>query len=100
VANTLRVQPASIFSVDYSATMIFIVVIGGIGTIEGPLLGALVYYLLQDNLADLGNWYLVIVGAVAIAITLLAPKGLWGMTRGRVEPFPIGHRVANPDQEP
>jgi branched-chain amino acid transport system permease protein len=100
VANTLRVQPASIFSVDYSATMIFIVVIGGIGTIEGPLLGALVYYLLQDNLADLGNWYLVIVGVVAIAITLLAPNGLWGMTRGRVELFPIGHRVADPDQGP
>jgi branched-chain amino acid transport system permease protein len=94
VANTLRVQPSSIFSVDYSATMIFIVVIGGIGTIEGPLLGALLYYLLQNSLADLGNWYLVIVGVVAIAITLLAPRGLWGLTRGKVELFPIGHRVA------
>jgi branched-chain amino acid transport system permease protein len=93
VANTLRVQPNSIFSVDYSATMIFIVVIGGIGTIEGPLLGALLYYLLQDSLADLGNWYLVIVGVVAITITLLAPRGLWGLTGGRVELFPIGHRV-------
>ncbi|WP_116453590.1 branched-chain amino acid ABC transporter permease [Blastococcus litoris] len=93
VANTLRVQPASIFSVDYSATMIFVVVIGGLGTIEGPILGAVVYYLLQDTLADLGNWYLVVVGLVAIAITLLAPKGLWGLTRGRVQVFPTGHRV-------
>jgi branched-chain amino acid transport system permease protein len=93
VANTLRVQPGSIFNVDYSATMIFIVVIGGLGTIEGPILGAVVYYLLQDNLADLGNWYLVIVGAVAIAITLLAPKGLWGLTRGRLAVFPTGYRV-------
>jgi branched-chain amino acid transport system permease protein len=94
VANTLRVQPASIFSVDYSATMIFMVVIGGIGTIEGPLLGALLYYVLQNTLADLGNWYLVIVGIVAITITLVVPNGLWGLTRGRVELFPIGHRVS------
>ena len=93
VANTLRVQPGSIFSVDYSAMMIFIVVIGGIGTIEGPLVGALVFYLLQDSLAELGNWYLVVVGVVAIVITLVAPKGLWGLTRGRVELFPVGYRV-------
>ena len=95
VANTLRVQPGAAFSVDYSATKIFIVVIGGIGTIEGPLLGALLYFLLQNTLADLGNWYLVIVGAVAVAVTLLAPRGLWGLTRSRVELFPIGHRVAD-----
>jgi branched-chain amino acid transport system permease protein len=93
VANTLRVQPGSIFSVDYAAMMIFIVVIGGIGTIEGPLVGALVFYVLQDTLAELGNWYLVVVGAVAVVITLVAPKGLWGLTRGRVELFPVGYRV-------
>ncbi|GAB3351073.1 branched-chain amino acid ABC transporter permease [Modestobacter lapidis] len=93
VANTLRVQPGSIFSVDYSAMMIFIVVIGGIGTIEGPLVGAIVFYLLQDTLAELGNWYLVVVGVVAVVITLVAPKGLWGLTRGRVELFPVGYRV-------
>jgi branched-chain amino acid transport system permease protein len=50
------------------------VMIGSIGTIEGPLLGALVYFLLPDSLADLGNWYRVIVGGVAIAF-LLAPTG-------------------------
>jgi branched-chain amino acid transport system permease protein len=94
VANTLRVQPGSIFSVDYSAMMIFIVVIGGLGTIEGPILGALVFYLLQDNLADLGNWYLVIVGGVAMAVTLLAPRGLWGLARGRLTVFPTGYRVS------
>ncbi len=93
VANTLRVQPGAIFSVEYSAVMVFVVVIGGIGTIEGPVLGALVFYLLQDSLADLGNWYLVVVGTVAIAVTLLAPRGLWGLTRGRVELFPTGYRV-------
>ncbi len=73
--------------------MIFVVVIGGLGTIEGPILSAIVYHLLRENLADLGNWSLVIVGVVAITITLLAPKGLWGLTRGRMLLCPTGYRM-------
>jgi branched-chain amino acid transport system permease protein len=73
--------------------MIFVVVIGGLGTIEGPILSAIVYHLLRENLADLGNWSLVIVGVVAITITLLAPKGLWGLTRRRMLLFPTGYRM-------
>ncbi len=92
--NTLRVTPGSIYSVNYSAFMIFIVVIGGLGTIEGPILGAVVFFALQQNLADQGSWYLVVVGAVAIAVVLLAPRGLWGaLSRGRFQVFGVGYRV-------
>ena len=94
--NTLRVTPDSIYSVSYSAFMIFIVVIGGLGTIEGPILGAVVFFALQQTFADQGSWYLVLVGVVAIAVVLLAPRGLWGtLTRGRVRIFPVGHRVGS-----
>jgi branched-chain amino acid transport system permease protein len=94
VSNTLRVQPDSIFSVNYSAIMIFIVVIGGIGTIEGPILGAVVFYALEQQLADLGAWYLVILGAVAILFTVALPRGLWGLvTRGRLRLFPVGYEL-------
>jgi branched-chain amino acid transport system permease protein len=58
--------------------MIFIVVIGGISTIEGPILGALVFYLLQNTLGDLGNWYLVVVRAVAILVTCSPRKASGG----------------------
>jgi branched-chain amino acid transport system permease protein len=93
-SNTLRVQPESIYSVNYSAVMIFIVVIGGIGTIEGPILGAVLFYLLEQQLADLGSWYLIILGAVAIAFTLFLPRGLWGLlTRGRLRLFPVGYEL-------
>ena len=51
--------------------------------------------LLQDSLADLGNWYLVILGAVAIGITLVAPQGLWGFLRGRLSVFPIGYHATH-----
>jgi len=97
-ANTLRVQPDSIFSVNYAVFMIFIVVIGGIGTIEGPIVGAIVFFALQQWLADLGAWYMVILGVVAIVITLFLPRGLWGLIsgNGRIRLFPVGYRLVNP----
>lgn len=96
--SSLRVTPDSIYSVNYTAYMIFIVVIGGLGTIEGPILGAIVFYVLQQGLASHGTWYLVVLGAVAIAVVLAAPKGLWGLLSGdgRLEVFPIGHTVRAP----
>ncbi len=97
-ANTLRVQPESIYSVSYSAFMIFMVVIGGIGTIEGPIVGAIVFFALQRWLSDLGAWYLVIIGVLAIVITLFLPSGIWGLIsgNGRIRLFPVGYRLVNP----
>lgn len=93
--NTLRVQPDSVYSVNYAALMVFMVVIGGIGTIEGPIVGAVAYYLIQDRLQALDSWYLVILGVLAIAFTLLLPNGLWGLAR-RFRLFPVGYRLAVP----
>ncbi len=96
-ANTLRVQPTAVFSVNYAVFMIFIVVIGGLGTIEGPILGAIVFFALQQWLAGLGVWYLVILGVIAIVITLFLPRGLWGLIsgNGRIRLFPVGYRVTS-----
>jgi branched-chain amino acid transport system permease protein len=70
-------------------------VIGGIGTIEGPMLGTIVFYLMQRNLAGFGAWYLILLGALAIAVMLFAPKGLWGYVseRYRLVLFPIRRRL-------
>ena len=94
-ANTLRVQPESIFSVNYTVFMIFIVLIGGLGTIEGPILGALTFFLLQQWLSDYGAWYLAVLGLVAILVTLFLPRGLWGVVSigGRIRLFPVGYRL-------
>jgi branched-chain amino acid transport system permease protein len=75
----LRIQPAAAFSVDWTARMIFIVVIGGLGRIEGPIIGAIVFFALQETLADFGSAYLVTLGIIAIVIVLIAPRGLWGL---------------------
>lgn len=92
-----RISPDAAFSVtDWTAYVIFIVVIGGIGTIEGPILGVLVFFALQSLLADFGSWYLMTLGVLAIAIMLVAPRGLWGLVSERtgLHLFPIRRRLS------
>lgn len=92
----LRISPEAAFSVnDWTAFIIFIVVIGGIGTIEGPIIGTLIFFALRQTMADLGTIYLIALGLVAIFIMLFAPRGLWGIVRDRwgIELFPLSRRV-------
>ena len=93
--NLLRVQPTAAFSINWTVYMIFIVVIGGIGTIEGPIVGTLLFFALQEWLSDLGTWYLIILGVLAVAITIRMPNGLWGWFTERtgVSLFPVGRRL-------
>jgi branched-chain amino acid transport system permease protein len=100
--STLRVQPDSVYSVQWAAFMVFMVVIGGVGTLEGPIVGAVVFFVLREWLAQYGAVYLVILGVVAIAVTLFVPKGLWGLMNGggRIRIFPVGHRLELPPAAP
>lgn len=82
------------FRVDFAVWMIFIVVIGGMGSIEGPILGAVVFLVLERWLSPLGTWYLVILGAVAITVAGFLPRGLWGLLSDRgITLFPFSHRL-------
>jgi branched-chain amino acid transport system permease protein len=92
-----RISPDAAFSVlDWTAYVIFIVVIGGIGTMEGPVIGAIIFYLMQRYLADFGAWYLILLGTIGILIMLFAPRGLWGLILNwrDVTIFPIRRRLA------
>ena len=95
LANTLFIQPTSAFDVQWSAYMIFMVLVGGIGTVEGPIIGAVLFYVLQNKFADYGAWYLVGLGAVAIVFALFVPRGLWGEVEARfgLHLLPIGYFV-------
>lgn len=87
-----RISPDAAFSViDWTAYVIFIVVIGGIGTVEGPIVGVIVFFLLQNLLADYGSWYLLLLGLIAIVTMLFAPRGLWGLFSERtgIQLFPV-----------
>ena len=93
--QTARISPDAAFAVlDWTGYVIFIVVIGGIGTIEGPILGVIVFFSLQRMLADYGSWYLLILGLIGIAVMLFARPGLWGVFTRRTgfDPLPLRHR--------
>ena len=97
----IRISPDAAFSVnDWTAFVIFITVIGGIGRIEGPIIGTIIFFLLRQTMADLGTLYLLMLGAVAIGVMILAPKGLWGLIVERLgfEVFPLERRVVMEDR--
>lgn len=90
----LRITPEAAFSVnDWTAFVIFIVVIGGIGTIEGPIIGVIVFFVLREIAADWGTWYLIGMGAIAIAVMLVDKRGIWGAVKARygLSILPVGH---------
>ncbi|MEN9491018.1 MAG: hypothetical protein RJA63_1467 [Pseudomonadota bacterium] len=90
----LSISPGASFSItDWTVFVIFVVVIGGIGSLEGPIIGVLLYFVLREGFADHGTWHLILLGALSIAILLWEPKGLWGAMRRRLggDLIPLTH---------
>ncbi len=81
--SNLRISPDAAFSVNWTAFAIFMVVIGGIGRIEGPIVGAMLFWFLNKFFSDYGSWYLVGLGLIAILVTLFFRDGLWGALHRR-----------------
>lgn len=92
----LRISPDAAFSVgDWTASVIFIVVIGGIGSIEGPIVGTIVFFALRALLVDYGAWYLITLGLLAVVVMLVAPQGVWGVIARPLglQFFPVQRRL-------
>jgi len=93
--QNLRIQPDASFSlIDYTVYIIFAVVIGGIGSVEGSIIGVVIYIGLRHLFSAYGNWYLIFLGVTSIVIMLAEPRGVWGLIR-RVLPediIPVSHR--------
>jgi branched-chain amino acid transport system permease protein len=96
--NLLRISPDAAFSISWTAYTIFIVVIGGLGTLEGPIVGTLLFFFLREALSDHGAWYMILLGALAIVAMLRFPQGLWGLVAERwgLDVFPVRRRVRAP----
>lgn len=95
----LRIAPSASFSIiDWTVFIIFIVVIGGIGSFEGPIIGTIIYFVLRQYLANLGAWNLILLGSISIAIILIEKRGLWGLVRRALSDnlVPIAHKPSNP----
>jgi branched-chain amino acid transport system permease protein len=89
------------FDVLWTAKMAFAVIIGGIGTIEGPIIGTIIYMVLQQTLQQYNEWYLIVLGIVAIAITLFARRGIWGLVDEHlgIRLFPVGYYLWTPGEK-
>lgn len=83
------------FNLQWAAEMLFASMIGGLGTIEGPILGCVIYFVLQQSLQNYGAWYLIIFGALAVGVAIWEPRGIWGFIRDKFhfELLPVGYRV-------
>ena len=100
--SNLRVQPKDSFSVaNWTAPIVIIVVIGGIGTLEGPIIGALVYYILREYFKDYHTWYTIGSGVVAVAAALYLQPGIWGSIRRtlKTDLFPVRRRLVRQDDD-
>jgi branched-chain amino acid transport system permease protein len=95
LANTLFIQTDSVFGVQWTAYMLFMVLVGGLGTFEGPILGAIIFYLIQAQFGNSGAWYFVGLGATAIAFALFLPNGIWGAIDRRLQLrlLPVGYTL-------
>jgi len=93
--NLLRISPDAGFSINWTAYTIFIVVIGGLGSLEGPLIGTALFFLVREYLAGFGAWYMILLGALAVGVMLAYPQGLWGLVADRwdLRFFPVQRRV-------
>jgi branched-chain amino acid transport system permease protein len=91
LASVTSFQPKTYFSVQWTAYMIFMVLVGGIGRFEGAILGAVLFFVIETWFAATGVWYLIGLGATAMIFSLFLPKGIWGALNLRL--LPIGYTV-------
>ncbi|MBB3416948.1 ABC-type branched-subunit amino acid transport system permease subunit [Rhizobium sp. BK347] len=84
------------------AIILFAVILGGIGTLEGPIIGVAIYFLLRETMGNIGSLYSIVLSLPAIGVMLLAPGGSRGLLKSviRIDLLPIrrtmrevGHRV-------
>jgi branched-chain amino acid transport system permease protein len=92
------VTPDAAFSIQWSAEASFMAVVGGLGTVEGPILGTIIYVVLQNKLGASGEIHLIVLGAVSVVVMLVAPSGIAGVVRDRLgwTLFPIARRPPRP----
>lgn len=84
LASAITFLPRTNFGVQWTVFMLFMVLVGGLKTFEGPIIGAVIFFLLQEIFGELGVWYLSGLGVIAVGFALYLPNGLWGAWRQRM----------------
>lgn len=65
-------------SIEYSGRVVMMSLLGGIQTFFGPMLGALIYWQLQNDVSQVTKYWEAWIGVVFVVFVLIAPRGIWG----------------------
>jgi len=93
LATTISYQPHAFFGIQWTAYMLFMALVGGLGTFEGPIIGAIVFFAMETFFGATGVAYLIGLGVVALAFALFIPRGIYGFleTRFGLRLLPVGY---------
>jgi branched-chain amino acid transport system permease protein len=97
--NKMSVYPNGAFSIDWTIAIVFAVIIGGIGTTIGPIVGALIYVVLFNFLSQFAGYSNIILGVIAIIVILLMPKGIIGTLQNKLHFEILSAKRINLSQE-
>ncbi|WP_051389546.1 branched-chain amino acid ABC transporter permease [Bradyrhizobium sp. Ec3.3] len=102
LATAISFQPKTYFSAQWTSYMIFMVLVGGLGTFEGAIIGAVIFYAIEAAFGSMGVWYMIGLGAVALLFSLFLPSGLYGIFGARtgVQLLPVGYWLRDTKSEP
>ena len=79
------IEPNQVFGIDVSIQMVLTAIIGGIGTVAGPVLGAVVLVLISEALrASIAQAHLLVYGILVIVVILVMPDGFLGFIAHRL----------------
>ncbi|EWY36647.1 ABC transporter permease [Skermanella stibiiresistens SB22] len=82
LANAAEFVGPAYMSWQRSGELIVMVVLGGMGTLFGPVVGAAAFLLLEEGLADLTEHWQIVLGPVLLFVVVFARRGIWGWIAG------------------
>ncbi len=77
--DVVIITPPSAFAISWASYIVFVVVAGGMGTVAGPVIGAVLFILVDRVLAAAAGQGLLVLGALSILLMLFLPRGLMGV---------------------
>ena len=73
----VRVASADAFGLGFLTLLLSILLVGGVGTLWGPIIAAFFITLLSEALADFGAWHNIVIASLIILIMVFYPGGIW-----------------------
>jgi len=81
--DAMIITPASGFTISWASYVVFVAVAGGMGTVSGPLIGAVIFVIVDRILGQMSGQGQLVLGLISIALMLFLPQGLAGLLERR-----------------